>query len=119
MKQAENNAQTIDKANILGLCISTLCIIHCILTPIAISLISIKFSHIYAWLDIIFVVLAFIVVWYVAPKTHKRWIKFLLWGGVVIFSIGLILESFLHTHSLLYAGSGMLVFAHISHFFHK
>lgn len=75
----------LEKSDILGACVSTLCVIHCIVTPFiflagACTLHECGTSPVW-WksLDYIFVVISFIAVTRSTKTTSKHYMKLLLW----------------------------------------
>jgi hypothetical protein len=119
-QQSRVKSAKVDKTNFMGMCISGLCIIHCILTPVAFSFLSIHFRHMYKWLDFVFIIMAAYIVWLVLPKTHKKPVKLILLGGLFLFVAGILLEGVSHDfHALMYAGSGLLVTGHLFNLYKK
>lgn len=111
-------------SDILGVAASGLCAIHCALTPLffaAKPVLETTMGHhhhgsgFWASLDYIFLVLSLAAVWFSARHTIHKGIRKVLWGGWVLFAIGLLSEAF-HFHQgiwLMYLGSITLVVAHV------
>lgn len=113
------------KADWLGIVASVVCLIHCAAAPLflviqpIISGMAIHDHHHHhnehSYWHYIFLALAFVAVWSSARRTHIVRVKVALWFFLVLFSLGIFLES---DHSnlptfLLYTGSIGLVAAHV------
>ena len=78
----------------IGIGGSSLCLLHCIATPILVSIFSVSFTKIFHGLDLVFIGLAVVGVVFSSKKATKNWIQRGLWIALVIFGIGLFLERY-------------------------
>lgn len=113
-------------ADLWGAAISSICVIHCVLTPVffaAQPLLSLAEqdhdAHVHwHYLDCIFLVLSLVAVWYSARNTLRWQIRFLLWFFWLVFAVGLVLHmAVLVEHKyLMYIGSLALAITHVTNY---
>ncbi len=83
------------QADKLGIIASTLCLIHCMVTPflfIAKACTATCCSSTPYWwkmIDYLFLVISFIAIYYAVKKSTKQWLKFALWlsWGILLLTI--------------------------------
>ncbi|MGY6562723.1 MAG: MerC domain-containing protein [Luteibaculaceae bacterium] len=103
------------KADILGALASGLCLIHCLAVPVLIVLqkASHELAHMH-FLDIPFVVLSFIAVFFASKNAHTKWVGKAMWIAWVAFALGIFLE---HESPFFFVlglvASGFLVYLHL------
>ena len=129
----KGQTQKLGYSDLLGVSASGLCAIHCALAPLLFAskpLLESTFekhghSHgpgFWALLDYLFLLLSLVAVWFSAKHTTQKKVKVILWIAWVVFSLGLLSESFHFEHGkwFMYIGSLSLIAAHAyNHFFHK
>lgn len=85
-------------ADNIGMASSTLCLIHCILTPfifIAHACAASCCAAAPGWwkaIDLLFLIVSFIAVYYSARTTSKKWLKVAFYGVFTLFSLLLLNE---------------------------
>ena len=118
-----------NQSDLLGALASSLCAIHCAVTPV--FFIAKPFMHssaeyhshgsgFWAILDYVFLVLSFVAIWFSSKHTNHKSIKWIFWGAWLMFSVGLLSEG-IHFRNglwLMYTGSIALVIAHIINYRH-
>ncbi|HMQ06090.1 MAG TPA: MerC domain-containing protein [Saprospiraceae bacterium] len=112
-------------SDVIGAISSFMCTIHCLATPLIFiskpmiyrgGLIQVhSHSHLWAYLDVLFMIIGFAAVYLSVQHSTKKWIKislYLAWG---IFAGGLILEMNGNNGAtwILISGSVLLVFFHL------
>lgn len=104
--------KTYGYANITGIINSSICILHCIATPILIGLgASFLESPIFAYL---FIAIAFATIFNAAKRTSSKKIKIALWIGFTGLSLSLLLEeTWAGFEYMGYIFSAMLIVTHI------
>lgn len=103
------------RADWLGIGASTLCVLHCLFTPVILTLVSAAFGHELLWLDLIFLGVAIYAAFTVGRKGSWN-VRLLLALGLLIFCSGLLVHS--HDSLLRYAhvpGSVLLIAGHVLH----
>lgn len=112
--------QYLKKADILGVVISGLCIIHCIVTPfivIALGLTSHNHHPIFSWHGI-FLMLALLAL-FLSIKGAEKSIKWILWASFLFMAIGMIFEPYgMFFKVILYIGSLGLIIGHTKNYMH-
>ncbi len=130
---AKGQTQKLGYSDLLGVSASGLCAIHCAIAPLLFAskplLESTLGEHghshgpgFWALLDYLFLLLSLVAVWYSAKHTSHKKIKAVLWIAWVVFSLGLLSESFHFERGkwFMYMGSIVLVVAHTyNHRYHK
>jgi uncharacterized membrane protein len=112
-----------------GAAISSICLIHCLGTPLFFLIKPIlgfsdqshQHGHSHGLgLDVFFLVLSLVAVWYSASHTSQRYIRYLLWLFWMVFALGLILEmtGWATEKYLMYFGSLALVATHLTSYRH-
>lgn len=122
-------------ADHLGMISAFICMIHCLITPVLFGAYAhshkpiksfgpshdffvdpnIWHPHDY-WhlLDYVFLAIGVVAVWSAVRHAHSRWIKGLLWASLALLSACIFMEGYSELFAnLLYAASGLLIFAHI------
>lgn len=122
----------VNKPDFMGMLASGLCAIHCAATPLFFAAqplvheaISEAGHHehghdhghgIWGSLDLIFVVLSLIAVYYAAKASRNTKTRAWLWGGWGVFAAGLLMEHLGMVGWLMYVGSAILVVTHLVNF---
>jgi MerC mercury resistance protein len=75
----------------LGIGASALCLIHCLVTPVVVSLVSALVANRWWLLDLVFVALATFAVVLASQGASAR-VRLLLWVGLALFYFGLLLH---------------------------
>ncbi|WP_299895587.1 MerC domain-containing protein [uncultured Aquimarina sp.] len=120
--------EKINYSDWLGVTTSSLCAVHCTLTPLFFATRPIlentlnKHGHgagFWALLDYLFLGLSLIAVWYSARHTSNSIVKWIFWSAWSIFTIGLLSELFHISYGkwLMYVGSFMLIGMHLLNLF--
>lgn len=113
------------KSDIIGIAASSLCAVHCAITPLIFMakpyLDGGAICHQdgccaaaplgWRMFDWVFLAVSLLAVWYSAKRTPKASYRFLLWGAWVVLSIGLVIGGQIG-HGLMYFGSFCLVVIH-------
>ncbi len=89
-------------ADTIGAIASTICFVHCIVTPLlfvakACSASCCASAEIPLWwkaIDYIFIVISFIAIYYASKNSTKKWLKFGLWFSWATLLLTLVAESF-------------------------
>ncbi len=119
-----NQTNKLNYSDWLGATASSLCAIHCTLTPLVLAakpVLDSTMGHqhggheFWVLLDYLFLVLSLVAVWYSSKHTSHSGIKKVLWAAWVVFAMGLLSESFGFSYGkwFMYAGSITLVIAHL------
>ena len=93
---------------------SGLCLIHCLAVPVLVILqkASHDLAHMH-WMDIPFVVVSLVAVYFSSKNAHTSWVKYSMWGAWVAFAAGILLEHYSDIFFILgLVASGYLVFLH-------
>lgn len=85
------------KADAIGIIASSLCLIHCVATPFlfiakacAVSCCASSATpYWWKWIDYLFIVIAFVAIYYATKNSTKKWVKVALWvsWGILLFTI--------------------------------
>lgn len=106
------------KADYIGITGSVLCIIHCLITPVAVmtsTLLNHNTLRIgFLSLDYLFIGINILAVW--SASRHTSWpIRIALWSFLILFAVGLLLEDISPSAEYLaYAASLGLVLTHLA-----
>lgn len=96
----------------LGLSAALLCLVHCLVFPLLIF-IPLGISH-NPYIDLLFLSLGIWSVYKTGKSSKSIGVKFLLWTGILLISISVGMDIFLHKHSpLMYAGAMALIAGHL------
>ncbi|CAN0591211.1 unnamed protein product, partial [Ectocarpus sp. 12 AP-2014] len=82
-----------DYPNLWGSFASGLCLAHCVATPFLFAAhtghVQGHHSHPQWWgfIDILFLVVSFIAVWWSVRNTSKHWMKFALWASWLLLAV--------------------------------
>jgi len=87
------------KSDAFGALASSLCLAHCIVTPIlfAIQPISAHAEGVPIWwgsLDYIFLILSSVAVYWSVKNSSKTWVKYALWASFVVLAMAILNEKF-------------------------
>lgn len=112
------------KSDWLGISASMLCMIHCIVTPFLFVAHAEMLNHHHhdhahpewwGFIEILFLVISFVAVWWSSKTSSKKWIPYLLWINWVLLA-GIVLnerfEWFSIVHELVYIPAFALVILH-------
>lgn len=124
-----NQAEKMDYSDWLGAAASSLCVVHCMLTPLffvakpVFSMAMHPHAHghgLWGYLDYVFLVLSLLAVWYSSEHTTHATLRWVLWASWVAFAIGLFFEPFDLPYGqwLMYMGSISLIIAHVKNYHH-
>lgn len=87
-----------DKSDIIGGIASALCFLHCLMTPLLFvaqaGLLMEEASHPWWWgiIDLGFLTISFLAVYWSAKKTSKQWIKYAFWSQWVLLAMIIVNE---------------------------
>lgn len=96
----------------LGVSAALLCLVHCLVFPLLIF-IPLGISH-NPYIDLLFLSLGIWSVYKTGKASRSASVKYLLWTGILLISISIGMDIFLHQHSpLMYAGAMALVAGHL------
>ena len=110
------------KSDIIGVLASALCFVHCMAAPLLFvahaSAVGVSESHPWWWgtLDLVFLTVSFIAVYWSARNTSKRWMRFMLWSSWLLLAFVVINEKvsiIALAEESIYAPTAALVFLHI------
>jgi len=110
------------RANILGVAASSLCLVHCLATPLLFSLHASQLNHHHAhpfwWglLDIFFIIVSLVAVYWSAANSSKKWMQYALWISWVLLAAIILNEKMEIMHipeSFIYLPSISLVVLHL------
>ena len=105
------------KSDIVGILGSGLCLVHCLMLPVIfIGMGGSGSMHGLMGhdLDYLFLFVAWIAVYFTTKKTDSRLVKFLLWGFLLICSIGIIFHDYApFVQYIIYLGSTGLIVSHL------
>lgn len=109
------------KSDAFGAISSTLCLIHCIATPILFAMqpISAHVEEAPIWwksLDYIFLALSFFAVYWSAKKSSRTWVKYALWISWIALTLAIVnekLELFHLGELVVYIPAGALIVLHL------
>jgi hypothetical protein len=117
-----NTFQFTSKSDIIGAMASSLCLIHCLATPLLFvtqaGILGIGDSYLEWWgiIDVIFLIVSFIAIWWSSKNTSKRWVRFALWVSWLLLALVIINEKlslFPLFEEAIYVPSISLVFLHL------
>lgn len=98
--------------DMLGVAAALLCLLHCLVFPLLIF-IPIGISH-NPYVDLLFLLVGVWSVYKTAKNSKSRLLKFLLFAGILLISISVGMDIFLHLHSpLMYIGAAALIAGHL------
>lgn len=105
----------------IGIIASTLCAIHCLMTPVlfvvkACSTSCCAESPIW-WqsIDYIFLIISFIAIYYTTKKSSKSWVRISLWASWILLLLTIISHSFENTlfpNNFIYFPSSAIIILH-------
>lgn len=109
------------KSDMIGAFASSLCLIHCVATPLIfiVSPISTQAESAPTWwksLDYLFLLLSFFAVYWSAKNTSKKWVKYAFWASWIVLTSAIInekLELFHLGELVVYIPAIFLVFLHL------
>ena len=110
------------QANIWGAAASTLCLIHCLATPFLFAAHTVHLHENYgspSWwglLDVVFITISFLAVFWSVRNTSKKWMKWALWLSWAMLAGILLNEKLLWVpiaEEIFYAPSVALVVLHL------
>jgi MerC mercury resistance protein len=102
------------KADWAGIVSSTLCTIHCLLTPVLLAF-QVSTWHL-SFMGYVLLFLSFCAVFHVTMHAPRKAIKSLLWIGFLGLAIGILFEEdFIWAEASNYIGSTMLIIGHFWH----
>ena len=121
--RAKGQIQKLRYSDLLGVSASGLCAIHCALAPVLFASRPVLESSLaehghgpgfWALLDYLFLILSLLAVWFSARHTINKRIKVIFWVSWLVFTVGLLSESFHFEQGkwFMYLGSIALVVAH-------
>ena len=127
MQASMEKTHYLQRSDLFGAVISSLCAVHCTITPLffvvkpvletsgARNIGSLEF---WKYLDFVFLVLSVLAVWYSSRHTNYQRIKWILWISWIFFATGLLLEQidFFLGLWLMYIGSIALIITHIRNY---
>lgn len=100
--------------DLLGVSAALLCLVHCLVLPL-LFFIPIGISH-NPYIDLLFLLLGAWSVYKTAKNGKSLFLKSLLFTGILLISISVGMDIFLHWHSpLMYIGAGALIAGHVVH----
>lgn len=116
-----NRTHSHDKADLVGISGSVLCLIHCLLSPALLLGSSLASEHThpheagFAQLDWIFIIINGLAVYYATKGGHgTSSVRIFMWFSFIVFATSLLLEN---AHPLFvwagYLGSGLLILGHL------
>lgn len=88
-----NLVQFTSKSDIIGTAASTLCLIHCVATPFLFvaqaEIIGHGETHPMWWgfLDIFFLTISYLAVWWSSQTTTKAWVRYALWISWIALTV--------------------------------
>jgi len=108
-----------NRADVMGITGSVLCIIHCVATPVLVVtatwLQEGALRTAFEGMDYVFIGVNAIAVYLAARHSHQPFIRWLLWGFLSLFTVGLLLEDTDERFAYLaYAASVGLVLSHLA-----
>ncbi len=110
--------QYLKQADIIGVIVSGLCIIHCIITPfvvIALGLTSHNHHPLFSWHGL-FLICALIAL-FLSIKGAAKGVKIILWISFICMAVGMIFEHLGGAFKvILYIGSIGLIIGHIKNY---
>jgi len=111
-----------EKSNTIGIFASSLCLVHCLTTPLLFiaqsQMICCDGASVPLWwkgIDIFFLIISFFAIYWSAASTSKKWMKYALWGMWLFLSFIIINEKmqwFSIPEYFIYFPSLGLVFLH-------
>ena len=109
------------KSDLIGSSASTLCLVHCLATPFLFVThaghLHGHHSHPFWWgaLDILFVLISLVAVFWSAKNTSKNWMRYALYTSWLLLSFVILNEKFEFIHlqeEVIYIPSLMLIILH-------
>ena len=88
-----NSVQFTSKSDVIGAAASGLCLIHCLATPFLFvaqaGLLTNGKSHPQWWgiLDLVFLLISLIAIWWSAKATSKKWMRMALWVSWSVLAV--------------------------------
>lgn len=108
------NLPTKSFADYMGITSSSLCLIHCIATPLLLSIGANLFT--YPAVEYAFLLLSFIAIYKTTAPAKKSKISLLLWLSFAVFLVSTVLkEQYGYLHYTAYAASFSIICGHILH----
>jgi hypothetical protein len=90
-----------ERADVLGIMASSLCLIHCIATPFLFIAKACSATccsdapNWWKWIDYFFIIISFIAIYYATKNTTKKWMKIALWTSWVVLLCTMVNEVFI------------------------
>lgn len=98
--------------DLLGMSAALLCLVHCVVLPLLVF-IPIGISH-NPYIDLLFLLIGAWSVYKTSKRSKRIIVKYMLWSGLLLITISIAMDIFLHLHSLLmYIGVSALVTGHV------
>lgn len=99
----------------VGLSAAFLCLIHCLVFPLLLML-PIAIVH-NPYIDLVFLVIGFAVVFKLSGTIHSFWLKSLFWVSIILIAVSVAAELIFDKHiDLIYLGAAGLITGHIINF---
>ncbi len=119
-------AKVASQADLIGMLAATVCMIHCLATPVFMVakplLLPVEEAHIapgwWKMLDYLFITIGLIAVVFATQAFSPRWLVLGLWTSWFCLAIGIHLEDQILGKFLLYGGSLILILLHAFHYKH-
>ena len=104
----------------IGIIASTLCAIHCLMTPVlfVVKACSTSCAESPIWwksIDYIFLIISFIAIYYTTKSSNKSWVRISLWASWVLLLLTIISHSFENTlfpNNFIYFPSSAIIILH-------
>lgn len=107
------------KSDVVGISASFACIIHCMATPVLVSLgfiLNESFFGQWALFDYVFILMALVAVSMSAKSTSSSLLKVAFWLALAIFSTSIVMhDELIGAHYLSLGSSVFLIFLHLIH----
>ncbi|OJV54007.1 MAG: hypothetical protein BGO31_11595 [Bacteroidetes bacterium 43-16] len=98
--------------DLLGMSAALLCLVHCVVLPLLVF-IPIGISH-NPYIDLLFLLIGAWSVYKTSKRSKRTSVKYMLWAGLLLITISIAMDIFLHLHSpLMYVGVAVLVAGHV------
>lgn len=105
-----------EKSDWLGIFGSSLCLIHCLLTPLVFGVWMLAGAEM-EWIEqieLIFIAISFFAIWFSTKRTPSVWLKIVLWVFFALLVIGSLGEAYFEPVAyLIYFASIGLIITHI------
>jgi len=99
----------------VGIFAAVLCMIHCIVFPLLLS-VPLGIPH-DPYIDLVFLFIGAVVVFRITKKMENRWLKFLFWISLSLIFISILTDFLFEVHlPLIYIGAIGLITGHIINF---